>query len=87
VDIPLGIQQARITWLYLKLCTSESGAFTKSPLSCNNFKLALSYYAAFDATAKIDFTRVIIVRRKADRKLLFGFSGCRNLTVRIAVSS
>jgi hypothetical protein len=34
--------------------------------------LALSYYAAFDAAAKIDFTRVIIVRGKADRKLLFG---------------
>jgi len=34
--------------------------------------LALSYYAPFDAAAKIDFTRVSIVRGKANRKLLFG---------------
>jgi hypothetical protein len=34
--------------------------------------LTLRYYSAVDAAAKIDFTRVIIVRGKADRKLLFG---------------
>src|SRR5438876_311373 len=32
-----------------------------------NFKLALSYYAPFDAAAKIDFTRVIIVHGEANR--------------------
>jgi len=37
-----------------------------------NFKLALNYYTALNAAAKIDFARVIIARRKADRKWLIG---------------
>ena len=37
-----------------------------------NLKLAFNYYAVFDAAAKIDSSRVIIVRGKADRKWLLG---------------
>ncbi len=37
-----------------------------------NFKLAFNYYVAFDATAKIDSSRVIIAGGKADGKWLLG---------------
>jgi len=37
-----------------------------------NLKLAFNYYAAFEATAKIDSSRVIIASGKADGKWLLG---------------